>query len=236
MIQRSSETPDHPRCPEDMAGLCRLSLISPFAVSRLGLRVMLESLEPGWVFSEVDRPSHYLEQNTDDDVILLDLSSFRVNMKDVEALLEDRPRAHSTLALVDPSFSFPYLETLLETEIGGVIESNAQGDEVLEAIQALFKGRRYFCRRIRAVKFADCLPPVPPYSEHPLKHLSERQIQVFQWIGCGCSTLDIAHRLNLSPKTIETHRDHLKGKLNMYDSDSLVRSAEEWVEHGNLTA
>jgi DNA-binding CsgD family transcriptional regulator len=59
-------------------------------------------------------------------------------------------------------------------------------------------------------------------------------LQVFQLLGGGMSTIEIGKHLNLSPKTIETYREHLKDKLALADSPALLRAATQWVESGRL--
>jgi DNA-binding CsgD family transcriptional regulator len=60
--------------------------------------------------------------------------------------------------------------------------------------------------------------------------LSDREFEVFQLIGQGKSTREIAKELNLSPKTVEVHRSHVKAKLELKDATALVRHAIRWVE------
>jgi DNA-binding NarL/FixJ family response regulator len=64
--------------------------------------------------------------------------------------------------------------------------------------------------------------------------LSNRELQVFQLLGGGLSTIEIGKHLKLSLKTIETYREHLKDKLNLADAPALLRAATFWVESGCL--
>ena len=61
----------------------------------------------------------------------------------------------------------------------------------------------------------------------PLERLSDRELQIFQMIGQGRSVRDIADALFLSPKTVETHKEHIKLKLNLASSNDLLRYAIE---------
>ena len=63
----------------------------------------------------------------------------------------------------------------------------------------------------------------------PLGGLTDREFEVFQWIGGGLSTQAIADRLHISVKTIETHRIHLKRKLGLATAAELVAYAARWV-------
>ena len=62
-----------------------------------------------------------------------------------------------------------------------------------------------------------------------MAHLSDREMEVFQLIGQGRTTRQIAKQLFISVSTVETHRGHLKEKLNLANSTELMRRAVEWV-------
>ena len=59
---------------------------------------------------------------------------------------------------------------------------------------------------------------------------NDRELEIFQLIGRGNDTHAIAAQLNLSPKTVDVHRAHIKEKLELKDATSLVRHAVRWVE------
>jgi DNA-binding NarL/FixJ family response regulator len=64
--------------------------------------------------------------------------------------------------------------------------------------------------------------------------LSDREMEVFQLIGNGFSTRQIAAKLNLSVKTIDSYREHLKLKLPLENGADLVRYAIQWVKSENI--
>jgi DNA-binding NarL/FixJ family response regulator len=66
----------------------------------------------------------------------------------------------------------------------------------------------------------------------PVETLSNRELQVFEMIGQGMTTIQIARKLDVSPKTIESHRKQIKAKLNLQNSAQLTRSAFQWVQEG----
>ena len=61
--------------------------------------------------------------------------------------------------------------------------------------------------------------------------LSDRELEVFSLLGRGMTTRRIAEVLHLSPKTVATHREHIKLKLDLHDSDELIYRAVEWAVH-----
>ena len=66
----------------------------------------------------------------------------------------------------------------------------------------------------------------------PLGALTDREFEIFQWIGRGLSTQEIADRLHISAKTVETHRMHLKTKLGLGTAPELIAYAARWVAAG----
>jgi DNA-binding NarL/FixJ family response regulator len=63
----------------------------------------------------------------------------------------------------------------------------------------------------------------------PVQTLSNRELEVFEMIGNAMTTQQIARKLNLSPKTIEDHREKIKSKLNLSNAAELNRRAVQWV-------
>ena len=65
-----------------------------------------------------------------------------------------------------------------------------------------------------------------------MKHITDRELEIFQLIGTGRSSKEIASQLNISIKTIGTYRERIKEKLNLKNATELVRYAVIWVETG----
>ncbi len=63
----------------------------------------------------------------------------------------------------------------------------------------------------------------------PIERLSDREIEIFEMIGHGLTSRQIARRLELSPKTVETHREHIKEKLELRNGTELTKHAVQWV-------
>ena len=72
--------------------------------------------------------------------------------------------------------------------------------------------------------------------QSPVERLSDRELQVFELIGRGYSTRKIAEHLHLSAKTIDNYRDFIKTKLNLRDSNELLREATVWVVDSSCSA
>lgn len=121
----------------------------------------------------------------------------------------------------------------LQAGARGYLMKSEATESVLSAIQQVMSGGIHLSPRMEAKLLSNIFPD--PASRDPnLARLSNRELQVFQLLGTGMTTTEIAQHLKLSHKTIETYREHLKQKLNLADAISLVRSAKSWVEKGKL--
>jgi DNA-binding NarL/FixJ family response regulator len=66
-------------------------------------------------------------------------------------------------------------------------------------------------------------------AESPIQRLTDREIEIFEFLGHGLTSRQIAARLNVSPKTVDTHREHLKEKLELKNGTELTKHAVQWV-------
>ena len=121
-----------------------------------------------------------------------------------------------------------YAERALRAGAHGFVSKDADMAQLLEAMRAVLAGRIWLPPRIaeRVVqRIALCEAP----ARSPVELLSDRELETFELLGQGLSTHQIADRLHLSPKTIESHRERLKAKLNARSSTDLVHRALLWV-------
>jgi DNA-binding NarL/FixJ family response regulator len=123
-----------------------------------------------------------------------------------------------------------YAERALRAGAKGYVMKREPPESLLEAIGVVMAGKVYLSERMsdrllgRMVRAGSSSAP----TKAPIEKLSDRELEVFQLIGRGRSTNDIADQLCLSVKTIETYREHLKQKLNLKSGNELVRYAVEW--------
>ncbi len=107
-------------------------------------------------------------------------------------------------------------------------------DCLLEAIRAALRGELYLSEPLKSQLLSTLLTSeLDGVPRAGIDALSARELQVFEAIGRGLSTLDIAQRLGLSHKTVEAHRSKIKRKLALGNGATLVCSAVRWVEFQN---
>ena len=129
-----------------------------------------------------------------------------------------------------------YAERALKAGARGYIMKQEAESQVINAIQTVMEGKIYLSERelerIKDLSKNDKSAKrekKEPYDTISL--LSDRQLQIFTLIGKGLGTVDIASKLNLSIKTIDTHKENIKVKLHCSSSAELRQMAIEWASH-----
>ena len=123
-----------------------------------------------------------------------------------------------------------YAERALRAGAQGYIMKQEATSAVLNAIRTILNGELYVSRKISVAVLNKFLQAKPGVSTAPLDSLSDRELQVFQMVGAGMTSRQIAAKLGLSIKTIETHREKIKHKLGLQNGKELVLHATRWVE------
>ena len=100
-------------------------------------------------------------------------------------------------------------------------------EELLNAINTVLRGELYVSKRLSALVLKRFFRG--DTSSNIAEKLSDRELQVFQFLGSGLTAQEIAQQLHLSVKTVETHRENIKHKLELRDAAGVVQAAREWV-------
>jgi len=130
-----------------------------------------------------------------------------------------------------------YSERVLRLGARGYIMKTESPAKVLEAIKTVMAGKVYLSdserERIFEAMTGKNQQGAKDWADS-IRKLSDREIQVFSCVGEGMGTAEIAGKFNLSAKTIDTHKEHIKLKLHCDSSNELRRLAIEWVNHPDL--
>jgi DNA-binding NarL/FixJ family response regulator len=126
-----------------------------------------------------------------------------------------------------------YAERALRAGAKGYITKNEASSEIIEAIRCVMNGEVYASRKITAKLLERLTRRNAAPDLNGLALLADRELEVFQMLGCGKSTREIAKELNLGDSTVETYRSRIKDKLNLRSAAELYLRAGQWVrEHG----
>ena len=122
-----------------------------------------------------------------------------------------------------------YAERVLRAGARGYIMKQEGTDKLISAIRAIVRGDVYVSERMASRMLGKFVDGRRDGGSSPLERLSDRELEVFEMLGRGQSTREIADRLCVSIKTIESHREHIKAKLRLKNANELVQHATQWV-------
>lgn len=209
----------------------RILLVDDHPFMRAGLRQLIDRQPDMMVCGEAGNPAEAFQQlaGPAPDLVLTDLTmpgrSGLEFIKDLRAA-----RADVTVLVISMHDEGVYAERVLRAGARGYIMKEAGGENLLAAIRQVLRGEVYVSPRMSA-RILDALSAGRPRgSRSPIEQLTDREFEVFQLVGQGKSTRDIATQLHLSPKTVDVHRSNIKQKLALVDTTALIRHAVRWVE------
>ena len=183
------------------------------------LEVCGEAADVAEALGEVDR--------TAPDIAVIDLTLKTGH--GIELLERLKTRAPNLKTLVSSMHDETlFAERVLRAARKGYVTKQEPPDVLLKAIRQVLRGELYLSPRMTS-RLLNRVVAGPSTQEDPVQGLSNREVEVYEMIGQGLTIQQIAARLHLSPKTIETHREKIKQKLNVRSSAELNRRAVQWV-------
>jgi DNA-binding NarL/FixJ family response regulator len=211
--------------------VCRVLLVDDHALVRAGIRALLESLPRVEVVGETGDglEAVQLARELVPDAILLDITLPGLNGLEVAARVA-RLGAGTRVLMLSMHASPEYAARAFAAGAAGYLNKDSAFDELAAALEAIGAGRRYLCRAIDEAQVAE-LERLAATGSSGLDRLTPRQRQILQLVAEGLGTRQIAERLFLSVKTVETHRAQIMQRLDIHDVPGLVRFA---IRHGLL--
>jgi DNA-binding NarL/FixJ family response regulator len=127
-----------------------------------------------------------------------------------------------------------YTERALRAGARGYIMKDKPGEEILLAVRRVLSGRIYLSDQMGTKLLAPLISGGADLSSSPIDRLSDRELEVFQLLGKAYETRQIAEKMQVSVKTVESYREHIKVKLNLENSTQLIHHAVVWSQSGDL--
>jgi DNA-binding NarL/FixJ family response regulator len=145
-------------------------------------------------------------------------------IKDLRALQPDLPIL--VVSMHDESL---YAERVLRAGARGYVMKHESGDVIIWAIRQVLSGKPYVSEQM-STRILEGISGRPLATQcSVIGPLSDRELEVFRLIGQGLSTHQIASRLHLSAKTVDTHRANIKDKLGIKSVSELISYAARWA-------
>jgi len=136
--------------------------------------------------------------------------------------------AHLPILVLSSHDETIYAERMLSVGANGYIMKQATSEQILLSLRRVLDGDIYVSESVGVNMIRKSAARGALMSSNPIDRLTDRELQILHLVGKGMSTRDTARLLNLSIKTIESHRHRIKYKLNLTTGSQLVRYAINW--------
>jgi DNA-binding NarL/FixJ family response regulator len=207
----------------------RVLIVDDHPIVRQGLSRVVDNEEDLKVCGEAEtaRDARIAIKELNPDLVITDIS---LKQGDGIELVRDVRAHYPTLPILVLSMHDEtiYAERMLSAGANGYIMKQAASEQLLISVRRVLDGGIYVSEAVgnnMIQKFAAGGSHMPV---NPIDRLSNRELQILHMIGKGMSTRENAHSLNLSIKTVESHRQRIKRKLNLTTGTQLVQYAVNW--------
>lgn len=209
----------------------RILLVDDHAIVREGIAEIISTHHDLEVCGEAEAagPAMDAVERLKPDLVVVDLSlqggSGLDLIKNLKALHPLLPMI--VLSMHDESL---YAERALRAGALGYVMKREASTIVLDAIHTALNGRVFLSPKMRERMLQKVVGnSATPTAAPAMAQLTDRELEVLELLGEGRTTRQIAQQLHLSISTVETHRAHLKEKLNLTSGSELIRAAVEWA-------
>jgi len=208
----------------------RIVIVDDHPLFRKGLEQLINSGDGFCVCGEAEAAAQAMDvlRKVKPDLAIVDISLPGTNgielIKNIRAEFPRLPVL--VLSMYDESL---YALRALRAGAQGYVMKQEALANVVNAIHEVFQGRPYLSPVMSATVIAKFAQGPGESNVSTVERLSDRELEVFELIGKGQEIRGIAKMLHLSPKTVETHRAHIKEKLNLENARQVARLAVHWV-------
>ncbi len=208
----------------------RVFIVDDHVLVRRGLEHLMED-EPDFVVcGEAEGLGEALRKigEAKPDVVIVDISL--KNGSGIDLIKSIKSRHPEVRVLVSSMHRESlYGERALRAGAMGYVDKQEPGDRMIEALRQVTRGQAFFSVDLVSKLVRRAGRDEPAVEESAVDTLTDRELEIFQLIGRGEPSREIAEKLHLSVKTIHTHRENIKRKLNLKDGPALRCYAAQWV-------
>ena len=209
----------------------RIIIVDDHPLMRKGLALTLDSEIDLTVCGQVDSAEEAIDMldSLDPDLAIVDISLPGMSgielVKHLHAL-----RPNLRVLVVSRHDETLYAERAIRAGARGYVMKMEAADVIVQAVRRVLRGGIYVSDEINERLLLSMASGHSSLTHSPLEVLSDRELEVFELTGRGQSTREIAERLHLSIKTVESYRARIKEKLNLSTAAELMQHAVQWVE------
>src|SRR6478609_7417816 len=206
----------------------KILIADDHAMIRDGVKTLLKQNKDCQVVGEAVNGNEAIEkyETLKPDLVILDISMPDMNgMEAANTIIKNHPEARVIiLSMYDDE---DYISQCIEYGVKGFVVKSESGSELNYAIKSVLEGRNYFSQRVQEVIVKKYTSGVKRKSKEPEVKLTSRELEIIKLISEGLTSHQIADKLFISPRTVETHRANLMKKMDVKNSIELVKKVEK---------
>jgi DNA-binding NarL/FixJ family response regulator len=220
---------------KESASKISVLIVDDHPIVRQGFTQLINQEPDLLVCGEAENPTTAMEliDRLNPDIVLVDISLKEGNGIELVKTI----RKHDPLVLmlvVSMHEESIYAERALRAGAKGYIMKHEATEKMLAAMRCVLGGKIYISDKVND-KILNKVADNADKDLSPVDTLSDRELDVFRLLGQGQNTKQIAKKLFLSVKTVETYRANIKEKLHLENANSLVHFATQWTEKNSLS-
>jgi DNA-binding NarL/FixJ family response regulator len=210
----------------------KIFIVDDHPIVRRGLSQMINQETDLTVCGEADSAQHALEslKKSQPDLMIVDISLQGIDGIELIKIIKTRYENLPVLVVSMHDESL-FAERALRVGAKGYIMKQEAIEKMMEAIRRVLRGELYISEGVSANIVKRFINGKAENSQSAIEILSDRELEVFQLIGQGVGTRQIADNLNVSIKTVESYRANIKEKLKLKNATELMKHAIHWVNN-----
>ena len=208
----------------------RVLIVDDHPITRSGLAYLINHQPDMTTCCEAQNAAQALEGviRTNPDLVLTDFTLPDKNglelIKDIKAIRPQLP-----ILVISMHEESLYAERALRAGARGYITKEEGGERLMRAVRHVLSGAIYVSDKMSARILEIFSGRQAMQERSPVEELSDREFEIFELLGDGLSTQQIAERLHLSMKTVDAHRARIKEKLKLKTTNELISYAARWT-------
>jgi DNA-binding NarL/FixJ family response regulator len=209
----------------------KIFIVDDHPIVRKGLSQMINQEADLVVCGEADSAQHALEslKKSQPDLMIVDISLQGIDGIELIKLIKAR-YGNLPVLVVSMHDESLFAERALRVGAKGYIMKQEAIEKMMEAIRRVLRGELYISEGVSANIVKRFIDGKAETTQSAIEILSDRELEVFQLIGQGVGTREIADNLHVSIKTVESYRANIKEKLKLKNATELMKHAVHWVE------
>lgn len=211
----------------------RVLLVDDHPTFRQGLKFIVTQSGEFTVCGEADGAPVAISEcrRLNPDMVLVDVSMPGLNgIELIKMILAEMPGM--PILVVSMHEETLYALRALKAGAKGYVMKAEAMPSIAAAMRRVAEGKIYVSPTFGEQLIFKAITAIDEGMGSPVDVLSDRELEVLEKLGQGLTTREIADNMRLSPKTVETHRAHIKEKLKFKDATAMVRFAVDWVASG----